>query len=91
MSGSELAARVHAAVADLEPGEVVTYGEHADVLLDHARAVGAAMRTCPEGLPWWRVVPASGRLPDHLVTRQAPLLVAEGVAVVDGRVLAGGR
>lgn len=93
MSGSELAARVHAAVAGLEPGEVVTYGELAVEVgrPGAARAVGAAMRTCPEGLPWWRVVPASGRLPDHLVTRQAALLVAEGVAVVDGRVVAGGR
>jgi methylated-DNA-protein-cysteine methyltransferase-like protein len=93
MTRSDLAARVHAAVARLEPGEVVTYGELAEELgrPGAARAVGAAMRTCPDGLPWWRVVPASGRLPAHLVARQAPLLVAEGVVVVDGRVRSGNQ
>lgn len=85
---SDLAALVHDAVARLQPGEVVTYGDLAVEVgrPGAARAVGAAMRTCPEGLPWWRVVPASGRLPAHLASRQAPRLVAEGITVVDGRI-----
>lgn len=78
-------------VAGLAPGELVTYGEVAREV-GHpgaARAVGTAMRSCPPGLPWWRVVPASGRLHDRLLARQAPLLEAEGVVVVDGRIRAG--
>jgi methylated-DNA-[protein]-cysteine S-methyltransferase len=38
-----------------------------------------------DDLPWWRVVPASGRLAPHLVKRQTRQLRAEGVAVIDGR------
>jgi alkylated DNA nucleotide flippase Atl1 len=37
-------------------------------------------------LPWWRVVAAGGRLATHKVHRQAELLAAEGVRVVDGRI-----
>lgn len=84
----DLAHVVHAAVATLGPGELVTYGELA-IEIGHpgaARAVGAAMRSCPAGLPWWRVVPASGRLAPHLVARQGPLLAAEGIIVDNGRI-----
>lgn len=86
-----LASRVHDALTRLAPGELVTYGELA-VELGHpgaARAVGTALRSCPDGLPWWRVVPASGRLHDHLLARQEPLLRAEGIEVVDGRIPSG--
>jgi methylated-DNA-protein-cysteine methyltransferase-like protein len=83
--------RVLAVVADLEAGTVVTYGDVAREV-GHpgaARAVGSALRDAGGGLPWWRVVPASGRLADHLADRQAAHLRAEGVEVVDGRVRAG--
>lgn len=82
--------RVHAVVTGLSPGEVVTYGEVA-VEAGHpgaARAVGSALRGVGDALPWWRVVPASGRLVEHLAPRQSLLLRAEGVTVVDGRVRA---
>lgn len=84
----DLAGLVHAAVATLGPGELVTYGELA-AEVGHpgaARAVGTAMRSCPSDLPWWRVVPASGRLAPHLVARQGRLLTAEGIIVEDGRI-----
>lgn len=91
--GIDLAAQVHAVVAGLAEGELVTYGEVASEIgrPGAARAVGTAMRTCPVGLAWWRVVPASGRLHARLVARQAPLLQAEGVVVVDGRIRPGDR
>lgn len=91
--GTDLAAQVHAVVAGLAEGELVTYGEVASEIgrPGAARAVGTAMRTCPAGLAWWRVVPASGRLHAGLVARQAPLLQAEGVVVVDGRIRPGNR
>lgn len=75
-------------VAGLGRGDLVTYGE---VALEagwpgHARAVGRLLSTDSAGLPWWRVVPASGRLAPHLVREQSRRLRAEGVVVVDGRV-----
>ncbi|HVX17192.1 MAG TPA: MGMT family protein [Acidimicrobiales bacterium] len=82
----EAAAR--SVIAGLQPGELVTYGE---VAMEagwpgHARAVGALLRERSGGLPWWRVVPASGRLAPHLVREQSRRLRAEGVTVVDGRI-----
>ena len=71
----------------LEPGEVVSYGEVAEQAgyPGAARAVGNVLKTV-EGLPWWRVVNASGRLvPGHEV-RQTKLLRSEGVTVSNGRV-----
>jgi methylated-DNA-protein-cysteine methyltransferase-like protein len=53
-----------------------------------ARQVGWAMRHCPEGLPWWRVVMADGAITggDYAAMRRAEL-EAEGVKFLpDGRV-----
>ena len=74
----------------LEPGEVVSYGEVAEEagFPGAARAVGNLERTTP-GLPWWRVVARSGRLAPGHEQRQAELLRAEGVTIVDGRVRMG--
>lgn len=71
----------------LEPGEVIAYGE---VAIEAgypgaARAVGNLLRTVP-GLPWWRVVNATGRLAPGSEREQAQKLRAEGVKVVKGRV-----
>lgn len=71
----------------LRPGEVTTYGEVAEEAGSPgaARAVGNLLART-DGLPWWRVVAASGRLvPGHERT-QARLLRAEGVEVAGGRV-----
>ena len=79
---------VHRVIASLEPGEVMSYGEVAAEagFPGAARAVGNYLRTS-EGLPWWRVVPASGKLATDRVHRQGERLRAEGVTVRNGRVI----
>lgn len=79
---------VIAVISALEPGDVVTYGEVAAEAgyPGAARAVGGILRTS-EGLPWWRVVGAAGRLRTPDPVRQARLLADEGVLIVNGRVV----
>jgi methylated-DNA-protein-cysteine methyltransferase related protein len=76
----------------LGPGEVVTYGEVAAEagFPGRARAVGNILATSDGDLPWWRVVTSTGRLVPGHEDEHARRLRAEGVAVVDGRVPAGG-
>lgn len=77
---------VVAVVEQLEDGEVVTYEEVA-LEAGHpgsAQAVANVLRRVP-GLPWWRVVPSSGRLYRTHAPTQAPLLRAEGVLVDEDR------
>jgi methylated-DNA-protein-cysteine methyltransferase-like protein len=68
-------------IAAIPMGEVVTYGEVADEAgyPGASRAVGRLLATSPEGLPWWRVVTASGRLVPGHERNHARLLRAEGV------------
>lgn len=75
-------------VRGLRAGEVVTYAE---VALEagrpgSAQAVANVLRRVP-GLPWWRVVPSTGRIYRTHAPIQVPLLEAEGVALDDRRVL----
>ncbi len=81
--------RVLEVVASLPAGTVATYGEVAAEAgrPGAARAVGTVMARHGGEVPWWRVVPASGRLAAHLADRQARLLARDGVEVVDGRVV----
>ncbi|MFQ5947429.1 MAG: MGMT family protein [Acidimicrobiia bacterium] len=74
--------RVVAVLRALQPGEVVSYEEVAAEAgtPGAARAVGNVLRR-RDGLPWWRVVAASGRLVPGLEATQARLLQAEGVTV----------
>ena len=76
-------------VQALEPGEVVSYGEVAEQAgyPGAARAVGNLLKA-EDGLPWWRVVTADGRLVPGSERRQARLLQAEGIEVRRGRVAA---
>jgi len=71
----------------LEPGEVVSYGEVAEQagFPGAARAVGNVLKTI-DGLPWWRVVTANGRLVPGGEERQTSLLKAEGIEVRNGKV-----
>lgn len=71
----------------LRDGQVVSYGWVAAAAgyPGRARAVGRFLSRHGGGLPWWRVVRADGRLAAPDVVRQAELLRAEGVAVVEGR------
>ena len=79
--------RVIAVITRLQPGDVVSYG---DVAAEAgypgaARAVGSVLAHC-DGVPWWRVVMASGRLAPGKEVTQARLLRREGVTVTNGRV-----
>jgi len=83
---------VHRVVSRIPRGRVATYGQIAAMLgwPRAARAVGHAMRECPPGLPWHRVVNASGGISLRAnvsgMLTQRLLLEQEGVAVRKGRV-----
>lgn len=79
---------VIAVIANLEPGDVVTYGEVAAEAgyPGAARAVGTLLSTTDADLPWWRVVGSGGHLRSPNPARQARLLTDDGVLVVDGKV-----
>ncbi len=81
-----------AVLATTEPGDVMSYGDVAAEagFPGAARAVGGVLRR-HEGLPWWRVVAANGRVIPHDPYEHARRLAAEGVVVVDGRVQPNGR
>ena len=75
-------------LATTEPGDVLSYG---DVAAEAgypgaARAVGNILARV-EGLPWWRVVTAAGKLKPHNPDEHAKMLAAEGVVCRDGRVV----
>lgn len=86
--GGRFAGRAEAVIRALRPGEVVTYGEVAADAgrMGAARAVGHLLATAPGGLPWWRVVAANGRLVPGHEAEHARRLMAEGVALHQGRV-----
>ncbi|MDA2926015.1 MGMT family protein [Acidobacteria bacterium AH-259-G07] len=76
---------VYRIVRQIPPGKVMTYGQIA-LYFDNLspQAVGWAMRFCPEGVPWYRVVNASGgcsteRLPHFPPGLQQALLEREGI------------
>jgi methylated-DNA-protein-cysteine methyltransferase-like protein len=74
-------------VATLRPGELVTYGELALELgrPGGGQAVANVLRSAPPGLPWWRVIPAEGRLYRSHAPVQGPLLEAEGHRIDEHR------
>jgi methylated-DNA-protein-cysteine methyltransferase-like protein len=78
--------RVYELVRRIPKGRVMTYGQIATLLESRLspRAVGWAMHGCPKGIPWQRVVNASGgtstdRLPDMPPGWQRVLLEGEGI------------
>lgn len=85
-------AAVHRLVRRIPRGQVATYGQLAAVLERPraARAVGAAMRACPPGVPWHRVVNARGgisprRRASGMLTQRI-LLEQEGVRFRRGHI-----
>ena len=82
--------RVVAALRRIGPGQIASYGDVAGEagFPGAARGVGAVLASS-DGLPWWRVVYADGRLVPGKEATQMRLLRAEGVVVRDGRVLGG--
>lgn len=79
--------RVRHVVRALRKGEVATYGEVAEEagFPGAARAVGNVLARS-SGLPWWRVVTASGRLAPGHESEHARRLRREGFAIVNGRI-----
>jgi methylated-DNA-protein-cysteine methyltransferase-like protein len=75
-------------IASTEPGDVMAYGEVATEAgyPGRARAVGAFLAHHGDGLPWWRIVTASGRLVPGNEDDHARRLRAEGIEVRDGHV-----
>jgi len=83
---------VYAVVRRIPRGAVATYRQVA-ALIGHARsarAVGGAMRSCPDDVPWHRVVNAQGgisrRRRDSGMLTQRIRLEQEGVRLRRGRV-----
>jgi methylated-DNA-protein-cysteine methyltransferase-like protein len=77
---------IYEIVKHIPRGRVMNYGQIAKLLKRSlsARAVGWALHQCPDGLPWHRVVNASGgcstdRLGDHPPGLQRAMLEAEGI------------
>jgi methylated-DNA-protein-cysteine methyltransferase-like protein len=90
MTMSSFEDRVVAVVSALGPGDVVTYGEVAREAGSPgaARAVGNVLAQAgDEGLPWWRVVTASGGLVRGHEPEHARRLRAEGVTIRNRRVV----
>jgi methylated-DNA-protein-cysteine methyltransferase-like protein len=79
------------AVGDLHRGDLATYAEVA-AMAGHpgaGQAVANVLRSSID-VPWWRVVPADGRIYRSHRRVQAPLLEAEGHRVEpDGRIRPG--
>jgi alkylated DNA nucleotide flippase Atl1 len=73
-------------VRALGQGELATYGEIAEEVgrPGAGQAVANVLRRTTD-LPWWRVVPADGRLYRSHAPVQAPLLAAEGHRIDETR------
>jgi methylated-DNA-protein-cysteine methyltransferase-like protein len=80
--------RILDVIRALQPGEVVTYGDIAEVAgyPRMSRLVGRILAITDDDLPWWRVVNSVGRLVPGNELEQSRLLRAEGVVVEAGRV-----
>ena len=82
--------QVYDIVAQVPPGRVVSYGQIARMLgrPRAAREIGRAMRICPDGLPWQRVVMQDGTITGGgFAQLRRAMLEAEGVGFLpDGRV-----
>jgi methylated-DNA-protein-cysteine methyltransferase-like protein len=74
------------AASELQPGDLVTYGELAEEIgrPGSGQAVANVLRAAPD-LPWWRVIPSDGRLYRTHAPSQAPLLEAEGHRIDEHR------
>lgn len=78
-------AAVIGVVAGIPRGEVLTYAEVAEEAghPGSSQAVSNVLRRVPD-LPWWRVIPSTGRLYRTHQPVQRDLLRAEGVDIDEG-------
>ncbi|MBB5837246.1 MGMT family protein [Kribbella italica] len=87
MDREEYVEAVLQAVESIPPGSVATYGDIAQYVGQGGpRQVGAIMREYGGGVPWWRVIRASGVPADEVVDHQIELLRGDGVRVTNGKV-----
>lgn len=75
-------------VAGIAPGDVMTYGEVAEVagFPGRARAVGRILAETEAAVPWWRVVGAGDRIVSPDPGTQARRLRQEGHRIVGDRI-----
>jgi methylated-DNA-protein-cysteine methyltransferase related protein len=80
--------RIVEVILALQPGEVVSYGDIAEVAgyPKQSRLVGRILGTSDLELPWWRVVNSVGRLVPGHEREQTALLRDEDVIIRSGRV-----
>ena len=87
MDREEYVEAVLVAVESIPPGRVSTYGDIAAYVGQGGpRQVGAIMREYGGGVPWWRVIRASGIPADGVSDDQLQLLRGDGVRVTNGKV-----
>lgn len=79
---------VLATVRGIAPGEVMTYGEVAEMagFPGRARAVGRILAETESEVPWWRVVGAGDRIVSPDAGTQARKLRQEGHRIVGDRI-----
>jgi methylated-DNA-protein-cysteine methyltransferase-like protein len=82
--------RILDVILALQPGEVVSYGDIAEVAgyPKQSRLVGRILSTSDLDLPWWRVVNAAGRLVPGHEREQSTLLREEDVTIRNDHVRA---
>lgn len=87
MDREEYVETVLQAVESIPPGCVATYGDIAAYVGQGGpRQVGAIMREYGGGVPWWRVIRASGVPAEEVGDEQLQLLRGDGVRVTNGKV-----
>ena len=72
---------IYRLISRIPRGRVLSYGDVGRVVGTGPRQVAAAMRDCPVGLPWHRVVGAGGKIrtAGEYTWMQQDRLIAEGV------------
>jgi methylated-DNA-protein-cysteine methyltransferase-like protein len=87
-AADERTRRIVDVIVTLQPGEVTTYGDIADMAgyPKLSRLVGRILSTSDIDLPWWRVVNSSGRLVPGQERLQTELLHEEDVIIRNGHV-----
>lgn len=78
---SYLVHSIYRLVTRIPRGRVLSYGDVGRVVGTGPRQVAAAMRNCPAGIPWHRVVGAGGKIrtPGEYAWMQQERLMAEGI------------
>ena len=72
---------IYRLVSRIPQGRVLSYGDVGRLVGTGPRQVAAAMRGCPAGIPWHRVVGAGGKIrtPGEYAWMQQERLMAEGI------------